>query len=154
MQRKKPRVLNPNLKGSTKLRKKLKRLLEDSDIRIKLKRIYSKDLAGSSDSEQIHGFKGNFQRLNAYGDVMDARPRGVSSGYYPHIKSPNNNIYAWTPVLIGDSERNYRSKDPNLDPRYIPRYLIAYKKSRKQNEKVVIDLDSVILKQRLKNERY
>jgi hypothetical protein len=153
MTRKIPRVLNPNLKGSTKLRKKLKRLLEDSDIRIKLKRIYNKDLAGSSDSEQIHGFKGDYERVNGYGDIMDRRPKGVKSGYYPHVKSPNNRIYAWTPVLIGDSPTNYVWKDPNLDPKYIPRYLIAFKFSRNGSEKIAIDLDRIILRKRLKNER-
>ena len=119
-----------------------------------MKRIYDPKLAGSPESEKVHAFKGFVNKETGDGIVLDPKPKGIKTGYYPHIKAPDHDIWAWTPVFLLDKQR---SIDIN-NKAWLPNYLIAYPKKRGgQIRKMKIDIDQYIFdwenKSRRKNVR-
>ena len=154
--RKQTRQMALNTSASAKMRRKLNRIfdLSNAGIRLEMKRIYDKKLAGSPESEKIHPFKGFVTKETGDGYVVDPKPQGIKTGYYPHIKAPEHGIYAWTPVFLRDKQRSIDINNKN----WLPNYLIAYPKKRGgQLVKHKLDIDQYVFnwenKRRSKNAR-
>lgn len=141
MSRKVPRNGVTISRGSAKLRKRLNRLLAPADIQFKMKRVWG---GKNNNDETLHGFRGSLNKVRN-GIIVDPRPKGVLSGYYPHIKSKTHGIFAWTPAILSDDPEGVSFQDPNLNPKWLPKYVYGVVKRRGgEIYRQYIDLDSLV----------